>query len=81
MYAMSGVADIAYTAAVYAMPYIAYTAAVYPITSFLQWTYAKFHHPMFAHLEVYYVDKQTHTHKQTDATENIQRCSLRYVVG
>ena len=36
----------------------------------------KFHHPMFTRSEVIML-----TNKQTDATENIQRSSLRYDVG
>ena len=43
----------------------------------------KFYHPMFTRSEVTLLtNKQTnkHTHKQTDAAENIQRSSLRYDV-
>ena len=39
----------------------------------------KLHRPVFTHLEVMLTNK--HTHKQTDAAENIQRSSLRYDVG
>ena len=44
----------------------------------------KFHHPMFARLEVIVLtNKQTNkqTNRQTDAAENIQRSLLGYDVG
>jgi len=40
----------------------------------------KFYHPTFTRSEVIAL-KNKHTHKQTDAAENIQRSSLHYDVG